>query len=196
MRRLCANQASVRNSSCNRRARLVVQAEKPTRSPKRSLERQEAFRERPAASQSSSTATSASKNAKLPRGKVIEACVVTSSVMGILGVGASFGGAQLLSLAGSSIQSIAATSLLHLPTPQELLVAAGTGTAVTAARFASMLVWRDLSESTNAANFQVGPALLMWQPGSSPCVHLDVHTQLPTPPCNMSREQRAVELGC
>lgn len=143
-------------SSRSRAARLVTRAEKPTQHGGRSLKRQDAFRKRPSTSDDDPVLEKkVSVSAELPRDKVIEACILTSSVMAVLGVGASYAGAPLLSVAGSSIRSIAADSLFHVPAPQSLLTAVAAGALVTATRFALMQVWQDLKDSTDAANSQV-----------------------------------------
>lgn len=93
----------------------------------------------------------------LPRDKVLDLCLATSAAMAVLGVAGCFATAPLLKLVGSSIESVASETLLTVPSPSELLIAAGSGCLVTAARFALMLVWSDLKESTDAANLQVLP---------------------------------------
>eukprot|EP00892_Ulva_mutabilis_P007153 jgi/Ulvmu1/480/UM001_0488.1 len=101
------------------------------------------------------TATEAQLVEILPREKVLDACKITSAAMAVLGVTGCLATPPLLKLVGSSIESISRESLLALPSPSELLIAAGTGCVVTAARFALMLVWSDLKASTDASNLQV-----------------------------------------
>lgn len=114
----------------------------------------------------------------LPRQKVLDACLATSAVMAVLGVAGCVATPPLLSLVGSSIESISVDSLVTVPSPADILVAAGTGCAVTATRFALMLVWSDLKESTDASNLQVCPIsasldlCILRQPMHRLCVRL------------------------